>query len=111
MKIQHENYDQLTVLTLDGDFVADQVERFQKVADERIAEDIRDFVVDVAKMEFIDSRGLESLLWLQEVSGERLGQVRLANTQENVAKILEITRLASRIDSHPDVDSAIKSLR
>lgn len=111
MKLSCENYDQLTVMTLAGDLTCDHVEAFTRAAKERIEKDGRDFVLDVERMEFIDSRGLETLLWLQETVGENLGQVRLAGVQDNVRKILEMTRLAARFDAHPDVDTAIRSLR
>jgi anti-anti-sigma factor len=111
MKISHEDYDQLTVLTIQGDMTADQVDLFRRVVDERMNANIRDFVLDVQSMEFIDSKGLETLLWLQEETGDKLGQVRLAGTADNVSTILELTRLAARLDSHATVELAIKSLR
>ena len=111
MKLTHEDYDQLTVMSVRGDLTADQVEEFRKATQARMDAKVRDFVLDVAAMEFVDSKGLEALLWLQEQCGERLGQVRLAAPTENVTKILEMTRLAPRFDSHPGVDAAIKSLR
>jgi len=111
MKISHEDYDQLTVLTIQGDMTADQVDLFRRVVDERMNANIRDFVLDVQSMEFIDSKGLETLLWLQEETGDKLGQVRLAGTTDNVSTILELTRLAARLDSHATVELAIKSLR
>lgn len=111
MKLSHEDYDQLTVLELRGDLTSDQTEAFRKAAQNRMDSNIRDFVLNVQEMEFVDSKGLESLLWLQECCGEKLGQVRLAGTTENVTRILDITRLAARFDSHQTVESAIKSLR
>jgi anti-sigma B factor antagonist len=111
LKLSCEDYDQLSVMALNGELTAETVDPFQKLAKERIEKSTRDFVLDVTGMEFIDSRGLEALLWLQETVGENLGQVRLAAVQDNVRKILEMTRLAARFDAHPDVDSAIRSLR
>lgn len=111
MKLSHEDYDQLTVMTLKGDLTSEHADAFRRAAQARLESQVRDFVLDVGGMEFVDSKGLESLLWLQEQCGEKLGQIRLACATENVAKILEITRLAPRFDSHTDVDSAIKSLR
>lgn len=111
MKISHEDYDQLTVLTIQGDMTADQVDQLRRVVDERMQSNVRDFVLDVQAMEFIDSRGLETLLWLQEETGDKLGQVRLAGTTDNVSTILGLTRLAARLDSHATVELAIKSLR
>ena len=111
LKLNHEDYDQLTVIALQGDLTDEGVDDFRRVSIERVDHDIRDFVLDLSETEFVDSRGLESLVWLQELAAERLGQVRLACTTENVCKILELTRLAGRFDAHPDVDTAIKSLR
>jgi len=111
MKINHENYEQLTVMACEGEMTADQTERFRKYALERIEENVRDFVLDLTSVEFIDSKGLETLIWLQDQVAEKLGQVRLACLPDNVAKILEITRLNNRFDCHGEVDAAIKSLR
>ncbi len=111
MKLSHEDRDLLTVLTVRGDLGEEQAEEFRRVAATRLAGQTRDFVLDIAEMGFIDSKGLEALLWLQEKSGERLGQVRLAAAGDSVRKILEITRLAPRFECHLDVESAIQSLR
>jgi anti-sigma B factor antagonist len=111
VKITHEDYDQLTVMTLKGDLTLEHADAFRRAAQARLEAQVRDFVLDVSGMEFADSKGLETLLWLQEQCGERLGQIRLASPTENVSKILEITRLAPRFDCHAGVESAIKSLR
>lgn len=111
MKLACEDYDQLSVMSLSGELTTESTEPFQSTAKERIARNTRDFVLDLAGVEFIDSKGLEAMLWLQETVGENLGQVRLAAVQDTVKKILEMTRLAARFDTHPDVDSAIRSLR
>lgn len=111
MKITHEDYDQLSVVTLRGDLAAELADELRKLAIDRMSHNVRDFVLDASGMEFVDSQGLEALLWLQDQASEKLGQVRIAALSENVRKILEITRLATRFDCHPDVDSAVKSLR
>ncbi len=111
MKLKHENYDEITVMTLSGELNADELQPFRRLVDQQLADKARDFVLDVQEMEFIDSRGLETLLWLQEQADHRLGQVRLVGPNETVRKILEITRLEHHFDSHDDLDSALKSLR
>lgn len=111
MKLTHENYDEITVVGLSGDLSADELEPFKRLAEQRLADKARDFVLDVEELEFIDSKGLEMLLWLQEQADQRLGQVRLVAPNDNIRKILEITRLEHHFDSHTDLDSALKSLR
>lgn len=111
MKIAHQDYDQLTVLSLKGELSAEASEALRRFVGERLAQKTRDFVVDCGDLEFIDSKGLEAMLWLQEQAGERLGQVRLAGATPTIEKILEMTRLSNRFDRHANVDAAIKSLR
>jgi len=111
VKINFEDYDQMTVMNLKGDMSGGEADRFRRSALERFDARVRDFVLDLETIEAIDSQGLESLLWLQDQASERLGQVRLAGCPDHVQTILEMTRLAGRFDTHQDVESAIKSLR
>ncbi len=112
VKLTHENYDQLSVFTLKGDFAGEEsADAFRTEAQGRLDERIRDVVLDMTDVEGIDSQALESLLWLQDACAEKLGQVRLAALRESVAEVLRLTRLASRFDCHEDVDTAIQSLR
>lgn len=111
MKLRVDDYDQLAVLNLRGEFLGDDTDQLRKVAIERMEKKVRDFVIDLSEAEFIDSKGLETLLWLQDEAVTQLGQVRLAACQDTVKKILQITRLAGRFESHDTVEAAVKSLR
>lgn len=111
MLIKHRDQDELTVLTIQGELTADHTDRLRKVAIERMEAHIRDFVLDLSRTAFIDSKGLETLLWLQEECVDRLGQVRLAALPKNLETILRITRLAGRFETAESVEAAIGSLR
>jgi anti-anti-sigma factor len=62
-------------------------------------------------MSFIDSAGLEALLWILEAAAEHGGQLRLVRPDPIVDKILEISRLDKRFNIHDTIESAAKSLR
>lgn len=110
MKISYEDKGPVTVLSIRGDLSVDEADRFQRETLQRMDSDIRDFVLDLESLDFIDSRGLETLLWLQDKCAELLGQVCLAGCPDHIRKVLEVTRLISRFDCHPDVDTAVQSL-
>lgn len=110
MKMNYQDNGPVTVLSIQGELSIEETERFQRETLQRMDKDIRDFVLDLESLDFIDSRGLETLLWLQEKCGELLGQVRLASCPEHIRKVLEVTRLIDRFDCHPDVDTAVQSL-
>jgi anti-anti-sigma factor len=111
MKLKHENYDRITVISAEGDINVDELEPLRRLVEQRLEANTRDFVMDLAEVEFLDSKALELMLWMQEQADENLGQVRLAAVTENVAKILHVTRLGNHFDRHEDVESALKSLK
>lgn len=111
MKLKQETYDRVAVIAIAGEANVDELEPLRRMLDERIAQDTRDFVLDLDETEFLDSKALELLLWLQEQADERLGQVRLAACNDTIRKILQITRLEHHFGVHEDVESALRSLR
>lgn len=110
MNFAVDQRDQTTILALRGDFTVDTLEQVRQTITDRLDEDGRDFVFDLAGVEFIDSSALEVLLWTQEQVEDRLGQVRLAGVRDNVEAILRLTRLASRFEQDPDVETAVTNL-
>jgi anti-anti-sigma factor len=99
-------------MTLDGDFIGEQIAAARKAFEERVDQQhIVDFVIDLEKTGFVDSEGLELLLWMRGKCESLFGQIKLASLDENVKKILEMTRLASRFESHPDLAAALKQMR
>jgi anti-anti-sigma factor len=112
MAIKCEDYSNVCVVSLDGDFTADACLEVRRCADERVDQRrIVDFVIDFEKADFVDSEGLETLLWLKRRSEDLFGQIKLVNLDENCRKILEITRLEHRFECHGDLAGALKTMR
>jgi anti-sigma B factor antagonist len=111
MSIRCEDYDHVSVIGLTGELSADSVDSFKRTVESRLERKVRFFVVDLERTTFLDSKGLEALLWVQTQCDEQLGQVRLCNPDETCRKILQITRLDSRFDVFADVTEAVKTMR
>jgi anti-anti-sigma factor len=112
MPIKSEDYNNVCVVSLDADLTGDVSHAIRQIADERIDQkQIVDFVIDFEKAGLFDSEGLETLLWLKRRSEDLFGQLKLVNLDENCKKILEITRLGHRFECHPDLPSALKTMR
>ena len=112
MPVKCEDYSNVCVVTCDGDFTNESSLAVRKHVDDRIEQQrIVDFVIDLEKVDFIDSEGLETLLWLKRRCEDLFGQLKLANLDDNCRKILEITRLEHRFECHPDLPSALKTMR
>ena len=112
MALKVEDYSSVCVILLDGDLATDASKELRRNVEERIEQRrIVDFVVDFEKADFIDSEGLETLLWLKRRCEDLFGQCKLVNLDENCRKILEITRLEHRFECHGDLAGALKTMR
>ena len=112
MSIKCDEYNQVCVITLGGDFVGEDSEQARKSVEELIDKrQIVDFVFDFAKAGFVDSDGLETLLQVKRRCEELFGQIKLANLDENCRKILEMTRLDHRFECHGELAAALKTMR
>lgn len=110
--VKCEEYNQVCVLTIEGDFSAEEIAPARKAFEEQVEKkQIVDFVVDLEKSTFIDSEGLELLVNMKKKCEDLFGQMKLASLDENVKKILEITRLESRFECHPNLPAALKNMR
>ena len=112
MAIKCDEYNQVCVMTPSSDFTGPDIEVARKKVDELIEQrQIIDFVLDFEKAGFIDSEGLETLIWIKRKAEDLFGQMKLVNLDENCRKILEMTRLEHRFECHNDLPSALKTMR
>ena len=111
MNIAAESYGHAVVLNLKGDLTEDALEALKQAVDHQLQDkDVIDLVMNLQNVPFLDSTCLEYLLDLNDRLAERMGQVRLAKCDENVRKILEITRLDSTFELFDDLALAVKSV-
>ncbi len=112
MATKYEDYGNVCVVAPDQDFAGEIAQDLRKQAEERIENRrIIDFVIDFEKVDFIDSEGLETLLWLKRRCEDLFGQIKLVKLHENCRKILEITRLEHRFECHGELAAALKTMR
>ena len=111
MSIRTENHGRTAILFVKGELTNDVLQSLQEAVTEELhSEEVVDITVDMTEVPFIDSAALEYLLDVKDSLAERLGVVTLVGCDENVLKILEITRLESNFhisnDTAPVVGAA-----
>jgi len=109
MKIEIQNHNDITILRLQGELSAEAGSVVQETASGVITKGAAGIVLDMENVISIDSNGLEMLLWLRDYCDENNRQFKIAALDENCTTIMEITRLASRLDLHKEIAEAIKS--
>jgi anti-anti-sigma factor len=111
MKVSAQDHGHISVLTISGEFTTEDVDHFQRILAERITAGAVHILLDCEHLEFVDSVGLESWLRARDEVSAGGGQFRLIALDENVRKILEITRLSKAIESHDSLELAVRSVR
>jgi anti-anti-sigma factor len=111
MSITVESYGHSVLFNIKGELTEDTLAAFNQDVDRQLQEkDVIDLVLNMENVPFVDSDALECLLTLQDRLAERMGQVKLLRCDENVRKILEMTRLESSFEIFKDVHEAVKTI-
>lgn len=112
MNITAESYGHAVVLNLKGELIEDALSALRREIQHQLSgKDVVDLVLNFENVPFVDSMGLEFLLDLQERLAEKFGQIRIAAPDENVRKIIEITRLASEFELYDDITDAVRAVQ
>ena len=109
MAVRCDEYNGVCVVTPGGDLAGDDAAEARRRCDERLG--TVSFVFDLGDCDFIDSAGLEALCHVRRSCDEAGTHVALARPRPNCAKILEMTRLASRFDCHASLTAAVSAAR
>ena len=109
MKVKTQDYNDVTVIELQGELDSEFANLLQNTITNIIASHKAGIVLDMSGIGFIDGEGLERLLWARDYCHENNCQLRLAGLDENCKKILEITRLENEFDRYAELAEAVKS--
>jgi anti-anti-sigma factor len=109
MKVNTQDYNEVTVVALQGELDDDSKELLKNAVTETVSKRHSGIVMDMSDVGFIDSRGLEQLLWSRDYCNENRCEFRLAGLDENCMKIMEITRLDKEFDHYTELAEAVKS--
>ena len=75
MKIQTQNYNDVTVVELQGEFTSELIKPFVDTMTSIVAGGAFGIVLDMSNVAFIDSKCLEQLLWLRDYCHENNRQL------------------------------------
>ena len=109
MKIKTQDYDEVTVVELKGELDTDIAELFKQCITDIVEKGKKGIVLDMGNAGFVDSEGLEALLWSRDFCSQNSCQLRLAAIEDNFAEILKVTRLENEFDRYMELAEAVKS--
>jgi len=109
MSFEVHKSDGITIIDVKGQLiVGNRQELKQKVLDE-LESGSRRFLIDFAGTGYIDSSGLGVLVSLSKKIREQNGELRLANLNEDLRTLFELTKLDSLFHIAGNRDEALAS--
>lgn len=109
MRLVTQDYNNVTVIELQGEIDAEFTDPLREAVAQAVSGRRSGVVLNMSDVSFIDSQGLELLLWVRDYCRRNKTQLRLAGLDENSEKILEITRLQNEFDRHTELAEAVRS--
>lgn len=112
MKYQHKLVDKVVVISIDEDelYSTDSVEIVETVKSEIQKGNIA-FVIDLRKVKYINSTGINVLISVLTVIRNQEGELVLASLSEKIKSLLIITKLNSIFNVRNSVDESIEFLK
>ncbi|HEY0008757.1 MAG TPA: STAS domain-containing protein [Tepidisphaeraceae bacterium] len=110
--ITSEDYNGVCVISVASDLSGENCKITRQIVDNSIdTKHVVNFALDLEKCPFIDSEGLQTLLWIKGRCDELFGMMKVVKLDEHCRKIFEITRLERRFDIENDLTVALKAMR
>lgn len=109
MEIKDKQIDKVTVLTLKGSIDALTAPEITDYINELISKGNINLVVDFSGVDYTSSAGLRALLSAIKKTRVQSGDVRLAEVQPDVQKVLNLSGFSSIMKLFNEVDDAVAS--
>ncbi|HOJ20404.1 MAG TPA: STAS domain-containing protein [Armatimonadota bacterium] len=108
LTIDISRVDNATILTLAGELDAYTSLELRETVVRLVEEGVRSLIVNLSKVDFIDSVGLGTLVGCLKRSAEHGGTMRLVGLNPQIQKVFDITGLSKIFDIHTTNEEALK---
>ena len=109
MRLSSKTQNHIRVISIGGDLVASECDQLRQECIRVVESRLQDIVLDCYELKYIDSVGLETLVWLQDFLSDHLGELKLINCSESMLTVLKMTRLNHRLECCKSFHEAVVS--
>ena len=109
MKLEEQLHGAITVLRPEGPLVGDDADQFKQRAMEVVQNTLGRCVIDASGVPYVDSRGLEVLVDINDRMFQTGQALRLCGESDTVRQAMELTGLSPAFEYFADVPDAVRS--
>ena len=113
MEIDFHNEDGIGVGAVEGDLTAATAAAFREQFQNwrKAQQEVKEYVLDLKGVSFMDSAGLGALMAMLKSVTERGGDLKIAGLQKKPRMVFEITRAYKVFEIFDDVQEAVRACR
>jgi len=109
VRIETDQHGAVAVLSPDGPLIGEDAEQVRERVRETFQETMGRFVVDLTRVPFVDSTGLETLVDAGETIADIGMVLKLAGANETLREVFDLTGVKSSFEQYEDVPTAVRS--
>lgn len=98
------------LIHIESELTAATVDEFRKHLALLMGKNVRFFIMNMAKVDFVDSTGLGSIISIAKRVRDLQGDIKLAAMQPSSKKLIEVVRADRYFPDHATVEDALESL-
>lgn len=112
MKFTTSQAGTVTIIALDGNLMGGpDASSLNAKLHELVDAGTKQVVIDLAKVQFMNSSGLGLLIGGASLMKNAGGGLKLINASEKIMALIKITKLSSVFESYPSLDAAVSSFK
>lgn len=110
MELQQKKVNNVPVVEVVGRLTADCADQYKQTLTDVIAQNNR-IVVDLEKLEYIDSTGLGAMVFILQRNFDNGGDIKIAKLQGKARIVFDITKAYKIFDIFDTVEEAVAALQ
>ncbi|MCZ8342302.1 MAG: STAS domain-containing protein [Leptospira sp.] len=110
MVIHEEIKNKVAIITLEGEVDLYNAKELKDVLDEKIKNQQYEIVVNLAKVPFMDSSGIGTLVTAMYKLKKYHGDLKVCSVHGSVAKVFKLTGMESHLEVFDSEEAALASL-
>ena len=109
MELRARYFNDVAILSLNGRLDSTTAPAFIQIATEQMAAGYGRLVIDLKKVDYLNSAGVEALVQVTQHSRQQGGDLRIANVRGQIKKVINLAGIMAVIKVYPNVVGATAS--
>jgi anti-sigma B factor antagonist len=111
MEIKLKRSGSIYIIDVYGEMDLYNAYRLKEVVNKMIRREIRNYIINLEGVDYIDSSGIGALLYVHSELKKRKMNLRITAVKGSVKKVIELTKLLNYFAILPGIDEAVQDLR